>query len=55
MSGGKCPICRKPSVEDYRPFCCKRCADLDLAHWLNGSYVVPGEEIASMPDDKIED
>jgi endogenous inhibitor of DNA gyrase (YacG/DUF329 family) len=31
----------------YRPFCSKRCADLDLARWLTGAYAVPSED----PDD----
>ena len=38
-----CPICQKPSDPKYRPFCSKRCADVDLAHWLRGDYKVPGE------------
>ena len=36
-----CPICRKPSVERYRPFCSKRCADIDLGKWLNEDYTLP--------------
>lgn len=37
-----CPICRKnPTAEAYKPFCSKRCADLDLQRWLVGSYVLP--------------
>jgi len=36
-----CPICEKPSVERYRPFCSKRCADVDLGRWLNGAYAIP--------------
>jgi len=36
-----CPICGKPAVEKYRPFCSKRCADIDLNRWLSGSYVIP--------------
>ncbi len=39
-----CPICRKPVEVKYRPFCSKHCADVDLARWLNGRYVVPGTE-----------
>lgn len=39
-----CPICRKPTVFEYRPFCSKRCADIDLARWLRGDYKIPGEE-----------
>lgn len=38
-----CPICRKVSDPNYRPFCSKRCADIDLGRWLNGSYVIAGE------------
>ena len=39
----RCPICGKPPVADYRPFCSKRCADIDLGRWLTGGYVIPGE------------
>lgn len=38
-----CPICNKEADPKYRPFCSKRCADVDLARWLNGSYVIPGD------------
>lgn len=40
-----CPICRKPAVPQYRPFCSRRCADVDLAHWLRGDYRIPGEPL----------
>lgn len=39
-----CPVCRNPSVARYRPFCTKRCADLDLGRWMTGAYAVPAEE-----------
>jgi len=39
-----CPICGKPTVERFRPFCSKRCADIDLHRWLAGSYAVPAIE-----------
>ncbi|MDG4650435.1 DNA gyrase inhibitor YacG [Roseibacterium sp. SDUM158017] len=39
-----CPICSKSAVAQYRPFCSRRCADVDLARWLNGSYAVPSED-----------
>jgi len=39
---GRCPICGRPRVETFKPFCSKRCADIDLAHWLDGRYVIPG-------------
>lgn len=38
-----CPICEKPSDPAYRPFCSRRCADVDLGRWLSGSYSLPGE------------
>jgi hypothetical protein len=38
-----CPICGKPAVADYSPFCSKRCADVDLQRWLSGAYVISGE------------
>ena len=39
---GACPICGKPRDEKLRPFCSKRCANLDLARWLAGDYSIPG-------------
>jgi uncharacterized protein len=42
QSGPKCPICGKPTIQAYRPFCSKACADIDLSRWLGGKYVVPG-------------
>ena len=46
----KCPICRKASVKQYRPFCSKRCSDLDLDSWLNGNYRLPSEEEVRFED-----
>jgi hypothetical protein len=40
-----CPICRKPTDPAYRPFCSRRCADVDLGRWLSGSYAIPGPEV----------
>lgn len=37
-----CVICGKPAAPAYRPFCSKRCADVDLQRWLSGGYVIPG-------------
>ncbi len=42
-----CPICKRPSTAAARPFCSKRCADVDLHHWFAGSYAVPIDEPAS--------
>ncbi|WP_170587802.1 DNA gyrase inhibitor YacG [Ruegeria arenilitoris] len=49
-----CPICGEDSVKQFRPFCSKRCADIDLAKWLNGSYSVPSQREDDL-DDEIQD
>lgn len=41
MSAPRCPICAKPAQEAYRPFCSKRCADIDLQRWFSGGYAIP--------------
>ncbi|MCD7059108.1 DNA gyrase inhibitor YacG [Pelagibacterium xiamenense] len=46
-----CPICGKPSVQAYHPFCSTRCADLDLGRWLKGSYVIPGKSLTEGLED----
>lgn len=53
-SGGKargagCPVCGRPSVTAWRPFCSKACADIDLGRWLGGAYAIPGAPAA--PED----
>lgn len=40
--GGICPECGDTTVQRYRPFCSKRCADVDLSRWLRGAYAIPG-------------
>ena len=42
----KCPICGKSRSDDFRPFCSKQCADIDLGRWLEGRYAVPGAPVA---------
>jgi len=37
-----CPICAKPAEERYRPFCSRRCADVDLQRWFTESYSLSG-------------
>ncbi len=47
-----CARCKKPYGEavdgvsnvaaSYAPFCSRRCADVDLLHWLKGDYVIDG-------------
>jgi uncharacterized protein len=40
----RCPICGKPRAERFRPFCSRRCADVDLSRWLGGTYAIPAAE-----------
>jgi uncharacterized protein len=43
--GPRCPVCKKaPVVAAHKPFCSKRCADVDLHRWLAGVYSVPTNE-----------
>lgn len=43
-AGARCPICGRPRVERWRPFCSKRCADVDLGRWLGEVYRIPAVE-----------
>jgi uncharacterized protein len=45
-----CPICGKPAGADTRPFCSRRCADIDLARWLGDGYRIPGEAAPDEPE-----
>ncbi|MDO6591648.1 DNA gyrase inhibitor YacG [Loktanella sp. D2R18] len=47
-----CPICKKPTETAFRPFCSKRCADIDLGKWFSGSYAIPAA--ASEDDENLE-
>ena len=40
----KCPVCQKPAQVEHKPFCSDRCRNVDLARWLRGDYVVPGQD-----------
>jgi endogenous inhibitor of DNA gyrase (YacG/DUF329 family) len=55
MSAAACPICGKPAAPEHRPFCSRRCADVDLHRWLAGRYVVPGaqdpDEVGTIEDE----
>lgn len=37
----RCPICRKPTVTEFRPFCSRACRDRDLINWVDEGYRVP--------------
>lgn len=46
MAEPGCPICKRPTAPALRPFCSKRCADIDLGRWFTEDYRIP----ASAPD-----
>ena len=47
-----CPTCGAPAICETRPFCSKRCADIDLGRWFQGAYAIPAVDAA---DDSIID
>lgn len=50
-----CPICSKPVDPAFRPFCSKRCADVDLQRWFAGRYAVPAVENEDTQDEADKD
>lgn len=53
MKAATCPICAKaPPGADYKPFCSRRCADVDLQRWFTGKYAIP---VVEDPDRPAED
>lgn len=49
-----CPICQRETDPKYRPFCSRRCADVDLGRWLTGSYRIPAEAVEDPEEDGAE-
>ena len=47
-----CPICARNTDARYKPFCSRRCADVDLGKWLTGGYAIPA---AAIDDENPED
>ena len=45
-----CPICQRDTDRQYRPFCSRRCADVDLGRWLTGAYVIPVDTVEEEDD-----
>jgi uncharacterized protein len=37
----RCPVCGKPRDARFRPFCSRRCRDVDLGRWFNQAYAIP--------------
>jgi endogenous inhibitor of DNA gyrase (YacG/DUF329 family) len=55
MKSSACPICQKsPAAEGYKPFCSRRCADLDLQRWFTGRYAIPAVEAPEQPSDEAD-
>jgi endogenous inhibitor of DNA gyrase (YacG/DUF329 family) len=55
MTQGACTICGKPQADPYRPFCSKRCADVDLSRWFGGKYAIPGRDPEEGSDPLLSD
>lgn len=52
-----CPVCGNETQRRWRPFCSRRCADLDLAKWMRGDYALPGPEADEfdLPEERLTD
>jgi uncharacterized protein len=50
-----CPICGKPAVARFRPFCSARCRLIDLGRWLGGDYRIPAVEDEDGAENSDED
>lgn len=55
MADKLCPICGKPAVDEFKPFCSRRCADVDLNRWLSGVYAIPVKEDEDEDGEKPKD
>ena len=53
-AGRRCPICGKPAQTETRPFCSRRCADVDLSRWLGGAYRIPVDPVTDEDGDRPE-
>ena len=43
----RCALCGQQTAQDaYKPFCSRRCADVDLNRWLSESYRIPAQDDA---------
>lgn len=47
---GRCPICGEKTEQNFRPFCSKRCRDVDLGRWLGDGYAIPGGQVEADED-----
>ncbi len=49
-----CTMCGRPAGARFRPFCSRRCADLDLGHWLKEDYRIPSDEESDLEEEPPE-
>lgn len=42
LKAPRCPICKSEVQAAFKPFCSKRCADIDLGKWFTNAYAIPG-------------
>ena len=43
-----CPICGKPSLQKFHPFCSARCAQVDLNRWLGGNAIADSDQVGPL-------
>jgi len=49
IRGRDCPTCGGPASLEHRPFCSRRCKDVDLSRWLGGRYRIATDEAPIEP------
>ena len=66
ISPALCPICDQPVIssepqnDQNLPFCSKRCKEVDLLRWSNGSYAIveplsPEQMLEKLSPEQLED
>ena len=50
--GRRCPLCGEGEARAFRPFCSRRCTDLDLGRWLSDVYVIASVSLSVAGEDE---
>lgn len=53
----KCPQCDTAFTyyeSEFRPFCSKRCQQIDLGHWFQETYTVPTKDVVMEEEQSID-
>ncbi len=53
----KCPQCDTVFTyyeSEFRPFCSKRCQQIDLGHWFQETYTVPTKDVVMEEEQSID-